>query len=74
MIEGLFAAGLLALFVGIAHKTPEVDNKDTQYCVAAPTRSNPKQEQSVSASKNCSKGTMSTTPSKQTPLSERKSK
>lgn len=74
MIEGLFAAGLLAMFVGLSHKTPEADNASTQYCVAAPTRSNPKQEQSVSASKNCSKGTMKTEPSKQTPLSERKSK
>jgi len=73
MIEGLFAAGLLALFVGISHKTPEVDNKNTQYCVAAPTRSNPKQEQSVSTGK-CSKGTMTAEPSKRTPLSERKSK
>ena len=97
MIEGLFATGLLAFFVGISHKTPEVDNKNTQYCVAAPTRSNPKQERVVSMDelvidsrcpkgaqcvrqgelkvvKNCSKGTMTTEPSKLTPLSERKSK
>lgn len=47
MIEGLFIAGLMAIFVGLAHKTPEVDNKNTQYCVAAPTRSNPKQERVV---------------------------
>lgn len=97
MIEGLFAAGLLAFFVGIAHKTPEVDNKNTQYCVAAPTRSNPKQERTVTPDelvvdsrcpqgaqcirqgelkvvKNCSRGTMKTETSKQTPLSERKAK
>jgi len=48
MIEGLIAASLLALFVGLAHKTPEVPNHNTQYCVAAPTRSNPKQERVVS--------------------------
>lgn len=47
MIEGLLAAGFLAFFVGVSNKTPEVNNKNTQYCVAAPTRSNPKQERAV---------------------------
>lgn len=97
MIAGLVATGLLALFVGLSHRTPEVDNTNTQYCVAAPTRSNPKQERAVTIDelvedsrcpagaqcirqgelkvvRNCSKGTMTTEPSKQTPLSERKSK
>lgn len=79
MIEGLFAAGLLAIFVGVSHKTPEVDNKNTQYCVSAPTRSNPKQERVVTTNElvqdsRCSKGTMTTEPSRRTPLSERKSK
>ena len=97
MIEGLVATGLLALFVGLTHRTPEVPNHNTQYCVAAPTRSNPKQERVVSVDeiiqdsrcpkgaqcirqgelkvvKNCSKGSMTPAPSKQTPLSERKAK
>jgi hypothetical protein len=47
MLEGLAITGLLALFVGLAHRTPEVPNHNTQYCVAAPTRSNPKQERVV---------------------------
>lgn len=47
MIEKLVAAGLLALFVGLSSRTPEVPNHNTQYCVAAPTRSNPKQERVV---------------------------
>ena len=74
MIEGLVATGLLALFVGLSARTPEVPNHNTQYCVAAPTRSNPKQEQNVSKGTNCSKGSMAPAPSKQTPLSERKAK
>jgi hypothetical protein len=96
MITGLFAAGLLAMFVGLSSRTPEVDNTNTQYCVAAPTRSNPKQERTVTIDelvvdsrcpqgaqcirqgelkvvKNCSKGTMTTEPTKSS-LSERKSK
>ncbi len=48
MLEGLAITGFLALFVGLAHRTPEVPNRNTQYCVAAPTRSNPKQERAVS--------------------------
>lgn len=97
MLEGLMVSGLLALFVGLAHRTPEVPNHNTQYCVAAPTRSNPKQERVVLVDelvedsrcpagaqciwqgelkvvKNCSKGSMITSPSKRTPLSERKAK
>lgn len=73
MITGLFAAGLLAMFVGLSNRTPEVDNTNTQYCVAAPTRSNLKQEQTVTATQNCSKGTITTEPTKSS-LSERKSK
>jgi hypothetical protein len=97
MIEGLVAAGLLALFVGLSSRTPEVPNHNTQYCVAVPTRSNPKQERVVAVDelvedsrcpkgahcirqgelkvvKNCSKGSMTTAPSQQLPLSERKAK
>lgn len=73
MLEGLVATGLLALFVGLAHRTPEVPNHNTQYCVADSVRSNPKQERTV-APKNCSKGSMMVNPSKQLPLSERKAK
>lgn len=47
MFEGLAVTGLLAIFVGLAHRTPEVPNHNTKYCVAAPTRSNPKQERVV---------------------------
>lgn len=96
MLE-LMVTGLVILFVGLQHKTPEVPNHNTQYCVAAPTKSNPKQERVVTIDelvedsrcpagaqcihqgelkvvKNCSKGSMTTAPSKQTPLSERKAK
>lgn len=43
----LIATGLMMLAVGLASKTPEVSNHNTEYCVAAPTRTNPKQERSV---------------------------
>jgi len=97
MFEGLVVTGLLTLFVGLAHRTPEVPNRNTQYCVAAPTRSNPKQERVVSVDelvedsrcptgaqciiqgelkvvRNCTVGATQVSPSKLTPLSERKAK
>lgn len=74
MLEGLLVTGLLAVFVGLSYKNPEVDNKNTQYCVADSVHTNPKQERSVVSSKKCLRGSMQTTPSRQTPLSERKAK
>lgn len=97
MIEGMVITGFLAFFVGLMHRTPEIPNHGTQYCVAAPTRSNPKQERVVSVDeivedsrcptgaqciiqgelkvvKNCTIGTTRVSPSKQTPLSERRAK